>query len=418
MAQRGNEILSAKAVEGWLKAPGNPGQKLADGGGLYLTRLPSGGGTWQVRYSFAGTVKTFSVGTYPETSLAAAREARRAVRGQVDKGLDPVLERQLRKAEGAAANEQTFEKVAREWLAKEAVSWSEVHLKKSQRALERDVFPALGKLPTARITTPMVANMIDKVQKRGGGRRETAQRILQHVRSVFSYALAKGYRADDINPADRVGEILEAAPEVKHHPALLTFPELGDVLRRAEVANTSPAVRLCHRLIAFGAVRVSNAVAARWDQFDLGSTPAVWRIPRADMKVSKGRAHDHVVILPEQIADALRRWRGAQPSEWLFPGNQGRSHISRESVEKMLRVTLGLDGKHSPHGWRSAFSTRAQEDGEFDKELVDLSLDHVHASDVARAYDRGQRLDKRVALARWWGDALAQAERGADVVRP
>jgi hypothetical protein len=136
------------------------------------------------------------------------------------------------------------------------------------------------------------------------------------------------------------------------------------------------------------------------------------------MKVSGGgRVHDHRVILAKQIASELRRWKAMQPkdSEYVFPGYQGRSHLSREALEKALRDTMGLAGKHSPHGWRSAFSTRAREDTDFDAELIDLSLDHVHASEVALAYDRGQRLAKRVALMAWWGDALEAAEAGQPV---
>jgi len=46
-----------------------------------------------------------------------------------------------------------------------------------------------------------------------------------------------------------------------------------------------------------------------------------------------------------------------------------------------------------------------REDTDFDAELIDLGLDHVHASEVALACDRGQRLAKRVALMAWWGRA-------------
>lgn len=102
-------------------------------------------------------------------------------------------------------------------------------------------------------------------------------------------------------------------------------------------------------------------------------------------------------------------------SVYLFPGHQGRAHLSREALEKALRETMGLAGRHSPHGWRSALSTRSREDTDFDAELIDLSLDHVHASDVALAYDRGQRLVKRLALITWWGNALETAEAGHEV---
>jgi integrase len=84
-------------------------------------------------------------------------------------------------------------------------------------------------------------------------------------------------------------------------------------------------------------------------------------------------------VLPEQIANDLRRWRGLRTmdSDFVFPGQQGRVHLSREAVEKALRETMTLAGKHSPHGWRSAFSTLAREETDFDGELIDLALDHV-----------------------------------------
>ena len=417
-ATRAKEKLAVKQIEKWLRAADRrPGQKLADGGGLYLTFLPSGRASWQVRYVHGGRPGTFSVGPVDEVSLAEARAARARIREQVEQGLNPVTERRAKRAERVADSQQTFDDVATAWLAKQKGEWAAIHFTKSKRALERDVLPTLGKLPVSRISTAMVAGVIERIQKRGV--RDTTQKILQHVRSIFRFAQAKGLRTD--NPAEPVVEILERAPDVVHHPALLTFPELGDVLRRAEVAAVTPGVRLAHRLIAFTGSRIGNVVGAKWAQFDLESEPASWRIPRSEMKVSGGgRVHDHRIILPKQIASELRRWRLLQPegSVYLFPGHQGRSHLSRESLEKALRDTMGLSGKHSPHGWRSAFSTRAREDTDFDAELIDLSLDHVHASEVALAYDRGQRLAKRVALMAWWGDALELAEAGKTVPPP
>lgn len=414
-ATRAKEKLAVKQIERWLKsAERRPGQKLADGGGLYLTSLPSGQASWQVRYVHGGKSGTFSIGPADEVSLAEARSARAHIRVQVEQGLNPVTERRAKRAERVVDSQQTFADVAAAWLEKQKGEWAPIHFTKSKRALERDVMPTLGKLPVSRISTSMVAGVIERIQKRGV--RDTTQKILQHVRSVFRFAQAKGLRPD--NPAEPVIEILMRAPDVVHHPALLAFAELGDVLRRAEVAAITPGVRLAHRLIAYTGSRIGNVVAAKWTQFDLEGPLASWRIPRGEMKVSGGgRVHDHRVILPKQIALELRRWRLMQPEDsvYLFPGHQGRSHLSRESLEKALRGTMGLAGKHSPHGWRSALSTRAREDTDFDAELIDLSLDHVHASDVALAYDRGQRLAKRVALMTWWGNALEFAEAGQTV---
>ena len=78
-------------------------------------------------------------------------------------------------------------------------------------------------------------------------------------------------------------------------------------------------------------------------------------------------------------------------------------------------MTLGLKDKHSPHGWRSAFSTLARDNG-FARDVVELALDHAHDNEVARAYDRGERFTQRVELFNWWGEQLAAAQRGARVI--
>ena len=47
---------------------------------------------------------------------------------------------------------------------------------------------------------------------------------------------------------------------------------------------------------------------------------------------------------------------------------------------------------------------------------MELALDHIHDNDVARAYDRGARLEQRIKLMNWWDAQLSQTERGADVI--
>ncbi len=76
---------------------------------------------------------------------------------------------------------------------------------------------------------------------------------------------------------------------------------------------------------------------------------------------------------------------------------------------------MGLHGKHSPHGWRSAFSTLARDNG-FARDVVELALDHAHDNEVARTGDRGERFDDRIKLFNWWGKQLSTAQRGATVI--
>lgn len=52
--------------------------KLWDERGLYLLVMPNGARYWRFSYRFAGKRKTISLGVYPDTGLAMARDKRKA----------------------------------------------------------------------------------------------------------------------------------------------------------------------------------------------------------------------------------------------------------------------------------------------------------------------------------------------------
>ena len=63
-------------------------QKLFDGGGLFLLVTPTGGRLWRFKYRFGGSEKLLSIGTYPETSLAEARQRRDQASALLANGID------------------------------------------------------------------------------------------------------------------------------------------------------------------------------------------------------------------------------------------------------------------------------------------------------------------------------------------
>lgn len=407
--------IKIRSFIGKARAEKSATKKLSDGGALYMMLTPAGTPVWRVKYRVRtdGELKerVFAVGTYPEISLEQARAQRDAVKGLLREGRDPVQARFLVRADGAASSSNTFELVYADWLAKQRKDWSEIHYKKSKRAFERDVLPRLGKLPVKDIKPAMVAGVIEAIMKRGA--RDTAGKVLQHVEGVFDLAQARGLRHD--NPATPVHAVLPSKRRRERMPALLSFPALGQVLRDADAAKLSRSVRMAHRLLSFSTARIGNVVEAEWAEFDLGADAPSWTIPRRKMK-SQDRDHDHKIILGPVIAEELRQWqKECESKRYVCPSPAGGKFITREAVEKAYRVTLGLAGKHSPHGWRAAFSTLARDKG-FDRDAVELTLDHIHDNDVVRAYDRGQRLEQRIKLMAWWGEQLAHAQRGAEVV--
>ena len=131
-----------------------------------------------------------SLGTYPEASLADAREYRTKARKQVAAGIDPCDQRKLDRAlqEDAAAN--TFEAVMYEWLAlmvqghKQAANLTTITAR-----LKNDVVPFLGKRPISLITPAEVLVVVERVAGRGAV--EIAHRELSYISEIMRFAVGK-----------------------------------------------------------------------------------------------------------------------------------------------------------------------------------------------------------------------------------
>jgi hypothetical protein len=198
------------------------------------------------------------IGPYDAITLKAAREALAEVKSLLRQHVDPVAHRRVLKAAGAAATDDTFKLVAKRWLDMKKKEWSPVHFKKSDRALERDIYPMLGALPIASITAPMVACAVERISNRGAT--ETASRILQHVTGIFRYAEAKGLSQS--NPAVAAAEVLPKKRTPGQMAALIDLKALGSLLLRERALSVAPSVHRAHRLISFTAMRISNIVEA------------------------------------------------------------------------------------------------------------------------------------------------------------
>lgn len=409
-----NAAQCAAAVRAGTKA------RLWDGGGLFLQILGPGRASWRYKYRLGGKEKLLAIGTHADVSLAEARAVHTEARKQVAGGIDPVVRRRLQRAEEIASSGIDFQTVAREWLGKIGPGWSERHRAKSERALERDVYPSLGRLPVAAITAAMVAKALDGVDQRAP---ETGRRIRQHVALIFDFARVRGYR--ETNPVVRSPGMSRSTGTAKaKQPAITNLADLGAVLRAAEVSTLSPAVRLASWVLAHTAVRPGELVAAEWCEFDLDSPDPRWTIPRERMK-AKGKGTDHAIPLAPAVVSRLKEWRLLSGrGRYVFASAASKhGRITVESLEKAYRVTLGLRDKHVPHGWRSAFSTNAHDalDAKggrlWDADVIEVALDHeLPGGKVRAAYDRGERWQARRQLMNWWADRLHAAVHGADVV--
>ena len=142
--------------------------KLADGGGLYLEVMPTGGKLWRMKFrQLDGKENRLSFGSFPEVSLADARTKRDEARHLLAAGADPACARAEQARQARLTAQNTFEHVARDWHRTMINKWQPQTAQEILRRFESDIFPAFGHLPIGEIQAPDVLDAIRAIERRG-----------------------------------------------------------------------------------------------------------------------------------------------------------------------------------------------------------------------------------------------------------
>ena len=115
--------------------------KLSDGGGMYLLVKPDGGRYWRLDYRFAGKRCTLSLGVYPTVTLSNARASREEARRLLAENINPSAAKKAYKRSAKIASENTFEAIAREWIANQRDRLAVQYASRLVARLEADIFP-------------------------------------------------------------------------------------------------------------------------------------------------------------------------------------------------------------------------------------------------------------------------------------
>jgi len=197
--------------------------KLSDERGMFLLVKPNGAKYWRLKYRYAGKEKSLSIGVYPEVTLAEAREHRDNARRLLRDDIDPGVAKKLKRMHQYEAETNCFEALAREWFETQMSDKSKSHQDRTIRALEKDLFPTLGRRPICQVTAPELLMALRKIEARGAI--DTAHRAKQTAGQVFRYAIATG-RAERDPSADLKGALRNVTTRVVSliiSPAIFQF---------------------------------------------------------------------------------------------------------------------------------------------------------------------------------------------------
>ena len=221
--------------------------KLYDEAGLFIQITPAGGKWWRFKYRYDGKEKLLSLGTFPDVSLADARNRRDDARKLLAQ-IPPIDPSNTRKAINAANTlnaENSFEALAREWLATYMADKSETHTGRILRRFELYLFPWIGTRPIGEITAPEILIPIKLVQNQN--KLETAHRTLQATGQVFRYAVQSGRAIRDVT-TDLRGALPPAT--INHMTAFTEPKDVAELLRAIEgftgTFTVQSALKLAH----------------------------------------------------------------------------------------------------------------------------------------------------------------------------
>jgi integrase len=391
--------------------------KLFDGDGLFLLVTPTGGKWWRFKYRFEGKEKLLSLGTYPEISLADARQRREDARKLLANRVDPGEVKKAQKTAYVSKNENSFEVVARSWHSIKAPGWAESHAKTTLERLQNNIFPWLGAKPINEIKLSDIKSVLHRIEERAP---ESARRMYVALNMILRYCVATEYI--ERNPLEglKPKDILTREPIEKHFPALTKPQELAPFLRSIDDFKGSFVVKCALQLAPLVFVRPGELRHAEWAEFDF--VTAEWNIPVVKMKLTmkeklKRKGDSHCVPLSQQAIGILKAIQPlTERSPYVFPGARSSLRPMSEAALTAAIHRMGYQGEMTWHGFRAVARTILDEVLEFRPDFIEHQLAHAVRDALGRAYNRTSHLPERKKMMQDWADYLDKIKVGAKVI--
>jgi integrase len=404
--------------------------KYFDGQGLFLRVARNGARQWVQRIVIRGKRTELGLGSPPAVSLATARKLALENRGKAMLGGDPLADKRAAKAKPF-----TFAECVNAFAeAKLSEFRSDKHRRQWRSALDRLALPVLGPMQVQDIGTKDVLRMLEPHWRE---RTITAKKLRGQVEAILTWATVAGHREGD-NPAAWRGNLKELLPapgkvaKAQHHPAL----DLRDVAGWwAALAEREGMAAKALQFLALTAARSGEVRGMTWDEIETyppansansANPVGVWTVPAPRMK--NGREH-RVPLTAEAVAllESLPRMEGS-PYVFFAPRGGMLSDMSISAVMRRMQEAEEKAGRAGyldprtkrpavPHGLRSTFRQWAAEQG-YPRDMAEIALAHFIGSEVERAYQRSDMLERRRAMMADWGAFLqGEAAQGPNVVK-
>jgi len=253
-----------------------------------------------LNYRADGIERRITIGSFPDWTVAAAREQAKSLKRRIDVGTDPMGDRH------AEREAPTIATLAERYLAEHATRKRERSAKEDASLLRQLILPKLGKLRVAAVRRTDIEAFHREVSKATPVR---ANRALSLLTKMFNLAIGWEMRTD--NPCKGI----ERNPEDKRE-RYLAPSELERLMASLSAHPNQTSANVVRLLLLTGARR-GEVLGATWDQFDLET--GVWTKPAATTKQKKV----HRIPLSAPARQLLAEMLAKADGPALFPGRRG-----------------------------------------------------------------------------------------------
>jgi integrase len=374
-------------------------------GGVAGLHLQVGGPksrSWILRTTVGGKRCDLGLGSFPEISLAKARERAVETKDSIRKGVDPVSEKKARRSAAKLARDtaMTFSVAAEKYIASHEKGWRNgKHTDQWRNTIETYAVPVIGKVLVREVATAHLVRILEPIWNE---KNETAIRLRGRIEAILDWGTVRGFRQGD-NPAkwrgclDKLLPKINRSRRIQHHPAI-PVGEVGAFMR--DLREIPGASARCLEFLTLTASRSGEARGARWIEIDLNQK--VWTVPPDRMKAGKA----HQVPLSDRAIALLENQEHMNDVDLVFPNPKGERLSDMALTATMRR--MGLEAV--PHGLRSTFRDWCGERTYYARDVVERSLAHGLESKTEAAYFRSDLFQKRIRLMRDWGKFLDKVE--------
>ena len=403
------------------------------GDSLYCRVFKSGKKTFRRIQKVGASTAQITIGTFPDVSLAQAKNYNDYIREMAKKGHSP---EQIKKAlnstktpvdfharlsaPSAPSSAQiqmsatTFEELSKHWFENKLKNkkWKAggKHIQGNWNKLANHVFPYIGQRQVAEINRREVIELLQADDKWWNHYPQMIK-VKRQIAEIFELARSTRYDIRADNPADFDPEIEGMNVNHKERPQGFMAPEkVPDFVAMLDFDNIHQAA--VYWLI-LQAKRPENIVETEWAEIDFDRR--LWEIPEAKIKTES----HHMSWLSDQglsLLEHLREKTGQ--SKWVFPFDTKFGHIDYNALNRTIRRVLVdrrqefTDARSSKlvtaHGFRHTFKTWAKEQiGDEFKDELSEAQEARKKRGISATYDHSYQVNARIPMMAAWDEFVS-----------